>query len=175
VASSPGDGSEFCFELVFPLAKPAVSSVSPPSPGASDKFSGRVLVVEDDRVNQKVISMMLTRCGISCELVDNGLAAVKRATTESWDLILMDMQMPEVDGLEATRRIRRHPSGQTPIVALTANALAEDRAACEAAGMNAFLTKPIREVELRSCLEIWLRAGRAATERTGATPVGEVT
>ncbi len=160
VVSIPGEGSEFSFDLVFPLAEPAVDAVSASVARPLEKLSGRVLVVEDDRVNQKVISLMLGRLGIAFEVVDNGLSAVQRGTAEDWDLVLMDVQMPEVDGLEATRRIRRHPRGRTPIVALTANALPEDRAACEAAGMNAFLTKPIREMELRLCLETWLRADR---------------
>lgn len=160
VTSAPGQGSEFAFELNLPLAHPAPAANPPVSVKSTTKLSGKVLVVEDDRVNQKVIRLMLNRLGINCELADNGVAAVERATGEEWDLILMDVQMPDIDGLEATRRIRRHPRGQAPIVALTANALAEDRVACESAGMNAFLAKPIRETELRQCLENWLREDR---------------
>jgi signal transduction histidine kinase/CheY-like chemotaxis protein len=173
VSSTHGEGSEFCFELVFPIAQRVADAIPQSRSRVFEKLSGRVLVVEDDRVNQKVISLMLARFGISCELVDNGLAAVQRVTSEDWDLVLMDMQMPEVDGLEATRRIRRHPCNQMPIVALTANAMAEDRVACEAAGMNAFLTKPVREGELRACLEIWLRANRPATAPKAATLVSK--
>ena len=164
VTSTPGEGSEFSFELVLPLAAPPVDALSAATACSLQKLSGRVLIVEDDRVNQKVISLMLKRLGITYELVDNGLSAVQRVTAEEWDLVLMDVQMPELDGLEATRRIRNHASHrQTPIVALTANALPEDRAACAAAGMNAFLTKPIREAELRLCLATWLSADRNLT------------
>ena len=168
VTSTPGEGSEFSFELLLPFAQPPAEALSAISSQPVEKLSGRVLVVEDDRVNQKVIGLTLKRLGITCELVDNGLSAVQRVTTEKWDLVLMDVQMPDIDGLEATRRIRNHAcSRQTPIVALTANALPEDRVACEAAGMNAFLTKPIREADLRSCLETWLRTDR----RTSLPPV----
>jgi len=172
VTSTPGAGSEFSFELALPLAQPNAEMSASPPPPVFEKLSGRVLVVEDDRVNQKVITLMLSRLGVSSEVTDNGLSAVARATSEEWDLILMDVQMPDIDGLEATRRIRRDPHGLTPIVALTANALAEDRLACEAAGMNAFLTKPIREAELRTCLETWLRADRKARriEAIAVTP-----
>lgn len=157
VSSGPGQGSEFSFELALPLATEAELR---PVPSAASKplqaLSGRVLVVEDDRVNQRVIGMMLSRLGVTHELVDNGKSAVHRATTEDWDLVLMDVQMPDVDGLEATRRIRKHPRGRLPIVALTANALSEDRQACQAAGMDGFLAKPVRETELRAALNQWL-------------------
>ena len=172
VTSTPGEGSEFSFELLLPLAQPPVEAMAVSASLPLEKLFGRVLVVEDDRVNQKVIGLMLKRLGITSELVDNGLSAVQRVTAEEWDLVLMDVQMPDIDGLEATRRIRNHASGrQTPIVALTANALPEDRAACEAAGMNAFLTKPIREADLRLCLETWLRTDR----RTSPPPVPTLT
>ena len=160
VTSTLGTGSEFSFELVLPLASPGPEASVLVRPRSVEKLSGRILVVEDDRVNQKVIVLMLNRLGVTTEIADNGLTAVTRANAEEWDLILMDVQMPGIDGMEATRRIRRDGHGHTPIVALTANARAEDRRACEAAGMDAFLAKPIREAELRACLETWLRADR---------------
>ncbi len=157
VRSEPGRGSEFSFELPLPVARPVApkSSVSRPEP--VEKFTGRVLVAEDDWGNQKVIEVMLRRCGLEVEIVDNGTDALARATQGEWVLVLMDMQMPGMDGLEATRGIRaRIGSRRLPIVALTANARAEHRDACIAAGMDDFLTKPIRQEELRVCLRKWL-------------------
>jgi len=164
VNSEQGRGSVFIFEVqmrvsaqqeVIPMAKTSDSSAP---------LSGCVLVVEDDRVNQKVIQLMLTRLGIQSEVVGDGEHAVERALAEAdrWTLILMDLQMPGMDGLEATRRIRAQPTGKTvPIIAITANAMPEDRAACEAVGMNGFVPKPIRKKELRQVLEPWFKTVRS--------------
>jgi two-component system, sensor histidine kinase len=156
VHSEPGAGSEFGFELTLPsiprLETPAPAPTAP-SPKA---LSGRVLVVEDDRVNQLVIRLMLNRLGVDCEVVGGGREAIQRATDETWDLVLMDVQMPDIDGLEATREIRRRVGGRLPIVALTANAMPEDQRGCEEAGMDGFIAKPVREAELRTTLEAWL-------------------
>jgi CheY-like chemotaxis protein len=114
-------------------------------------------VVEDDRVNQQVIRLMLKRLGLACEVAENGLEGVQKGLADIWDVILMDVQMPDIDGLEATRRIREAGNHKVPIVALTANAMPEDREACRAAGMNAFLPKPVREADGRACLEQVLR------------------
>ena len=159
VQSTPGHGSTFTFDLVLPLAPAPLAPSPAPSPAApTAPLQGRVLVVEDDRVNQLVVKLMLTRLGLSCDIVANGTAGIERALKGPWDVILMDVQMPGIDGLEATRRIHAaRPDFDTPIIALTANVMAEDRAACEAAGMNDFLSKPLREEELRACLERWLQ------------------
>lgn len=106
----------------------------------------RVLVAEDNPVNQRLAQRMLERMGCEFRLVGNGVEALAAAAVERWDLILMDCQMPEMCGLEATARIRRlpAPSGGVRIVALTANALPEDRARCLEVGMNDVLAKPFR-------------------------------
>jgi CheY-like chemotaxis protein len=115
-------------------------------------------VVEDDRVNQRVIELLLRKLGLNAVIVADGVSAVELATLQHWDAILMDCQMPGMDGFEATRRIRARLQGQPlPIIALTANALAGDREACTAAGMNDFIPKPVRQDELRSCLARWLK------------------
>ena len=154
--STPGRGSEFSFTLTFSTEgepEPDAASTAP----ASAPMHGRLLVVEDDRVNQQVIQLLLKRLGLDCVLVNNGAAAVAAALSEPWDAILMDCQLPGIDGFEATRRIRTGLAGRRlPIIALTANARAEDRDACHAAGMDAFLTKPIRQDQLRACLDRWL-------------------
>jgi signal transduction histidine kinase len=156
VTSAPGEGSEFSFELILPTADaPAVAARAAFS--LTPALSGRVLVVEDDRVNQRVIELLLEKLGLTCVIVTDGAASVEVATLQHWDAVLMDCQMPGMDGFEATRQIRRRLSTRPlPIIALTANAMSGDREACVAAGMDDFLAKPVRQAELRACLERWL-------------------
>lgn len=139
------------------MARPREAAPDAGARAPEESFRGRVLVAEDDWGNQKVIEVMLRRFGLDVEIVDNGADALARATHGEWALVLMDMQMPGMDGIEATRRIRdRLGRRRPPIVALTANARAEHREACLAAGMDDFLTKPVRQEELRACLRKWL-------------------
>ena len=114
----------------------------------------RILVAEDNPVNQRVALLLLERLGYRADVVANGAEAALAVHERSYDVVLMDVRMPEVDGIEATRRIRAElPKDQQPrIVALTANAMAEDRTACEAAGMDDFLSKPITAKELERAL-----------------------
>lgn len=155
--SQIGQGSEFTFDLTLPLAPPpAPPHARQAAPGARP-LAGRLLVVEDDRVNQRVIELMLEKFGLRSVIVADGAAAVEVATFEHWDAVLMDCQMPGMDGYEATRQIRQRLAGKRlPIIALTANAMSGDRDACLAAGMDDFIPKPIRQEELRACLERWL-------------------
>jgi len=111
----------------------------------------RILVAEDNRINQRVLRMLLERDGHTVDVVENGVLALEAARERAHDLILMDFQMPEMDGLEATRRIRAFDM-DTCIVALTANASAEDRRQAFASGMDDFLTKPIEISELKRVL-----------------------
>jgi signal transduction histidine kinase/CheY-like chemotaxis protein len=155
VRSEPGEGSEFSFQIILPLAKTPVPAQKA-TETIQEKLAGRVLVVEDDRINQRVIELFLIHLGVECVVVGDGASAVDLATKRSWDAVIMDCQMPGMDGLEATRRIRQILAGPLPIIALTANAMPDDRAACLAAGMDDFLSKPVRQEELRSCLTKWL-------------------
>ncbi|CAM2006101.1 hybrid sensor histidine kinase/response regulator [Acanthopleuribacter pedis] len=119
----------------------------------------RLLLVEDNTVNQKVAMRMLEQLGLQCDLAVNGKQALIACEKTPYDLILMDCQMPEMDGLEATRQLRaRHEAHQPIIVALTANASQEDRVACITAGMNDFLTKPLKRADLMEVLEKWAPA-----------------
>lgn len=118
--------------------------------------NARVLLAEDSPVNQKVAVRMLTKLGISAVVVENGEEAVQYATRQSFDAILMDCQMPIMDGLEATRQIRRQEEGRTPVIALTANAMQGDRDQCLAAGMDDYLTKPVRLAALSTTLQKWI-------------------
>jgi CheY-like chemotaxis protein len=110
----------------------------------------RVLLAEDNPVNQRVAELMLDRLGHRVDTVGTGIEAVRAAQSSSYDVVLMDVQMPQLDGLEATRQIVAAMSGrQRPyIVAMTASALVEDRDACAAAGMDGYLSKPVRAREL---------------------------
>lgn len=122
--------------------------------------SARVLLVEHNRINQMVASRMLLRFGIRCEIVENGKLALDRVHRAQFDLIFMDCQMPEMDGFEASERIRQwegEVSAQvTPIVALTANAMEDDAQRCLDAGMSDYLTKPIEADRLAESLDRWL-------------------
>ena len=158
--SEPGRGSEFTFTLRFqqPGADEAArvrytnrDRFTPPS------FQGRILVVEDDRINQRVVIHFLKQMGLTVTLAEDGLDAVKAATSGNCDLVLMDCQLPGIDGIEATRRIRENLAGRRlPIIALTANASTQDRAACFSAGMDDFIAKPVRAEQLAAMFEKWL-------------------
>lgn len=132
----------------------------------SQQYAGlRVLVVEDNEINREVAAGIFAQRGIAIELAENGRQSIERATTESWDIVFMDMQRPEMDGVTATQFIRQHDHVKDlPIIALTANATEEDRLRCMRAGMNDFLTKPVDSRELWKMLDRWV----AQSKRIGA-------
>ncbi len=134
-------------------------------PDSGDKRA-RILLAEDNVVNQKVATKLLERLGFQVDAVCNGLEAVEAILKQPYDLVLMDCQMPELDGYAATAAIRAldNPIRAVPIVALTAGALDSDRERCLSAGMNDFVTKPIEPALLNECIERWLA--------TGPTPSG---
>jgi CheY-like chemotaxis protein len=143
--------------------------------GGDRRASLHVLLAEDNPVNQRVTQLLLGRLGHLVDTVGDGVEAVAAVTRTSYDVVLMDVQMPRLDGLEATRRIRagcsRH---QPPVVALTGGDLAGDRAACRAAGMDAFVTKPLTIVALAAVLAEVTdgRVARSDRDVDGGPPVG---
>ena len=126
----------------------------------------RVLVAEDNVVNQKIVLKLLSKLGHSADAVANGLEVVQANQRMAYDLILMDCQMPDMDGYQATAEIRKLESkdGHIPIIALTANAMAGDREKCLNAGMDDFLTKPIQPKLLSETLNKWAAAMRSELE-----------
>lgn len=171
--SQPGAGSTFWFQLPVEIAAVPVavplrgheSSPSKASPAGWSRldYSCRVLVVEDHIVNQMVVRSMLELMGCSAEVAGGGHEGVQAALHKPFDLILMDCQMPDIDGYEATRQIRRWEAQQPgvrhiPIVALTAHAMQGDQEKCAAAGMDDYLSKPCSSQTLFGMLQRWTRA-----------------
>jgi PAS domain S-box-containing protein len=169
--STVGAGSIFRFTLLLPIAGAAVSAR--PDPAAAlhplarrltpHAASVRLLIAEDNTVNQRVILRMAEKLGYHADLVPNGLEALRSLEREHFDLVLMDCQMPEMDGFRATAAIRSSGAAyaRIPIVALTAHAADGNREACLAAGMDDYLPKPIFFDELSRKLEHWLRRCQA--------------
>jgi PAS domain S-box-containing protein len=155
--STPGQGSEFGFALPLPAADPASAAAEPAPEAAEPRASLKILLAEDNRINQKVAISLLEKAGHQVHAVSSGEAAIEAiAADERFDLVLMDMQMPDMDGLEATRRIRADEAAQgkrrLSIIALTANAFASDRERCLAAGMDDFLSKPLNRGQLMEAI-----------------------
>jgi CheY-like chemotaxis protein len=119
-----------------------------------------ILIAEDNLINQKLAMRVLTKMGYAPDVAPNGLAALDSLTRKNYGLIFMDVQMPKMDGLEATKRIRLDNIHQPVIVAMTANAMPEDRGACLAAGMDDYLSKPIKVDEILSAIEKWWKKTR---------------
>jgi len=159
VESEPGKGSRFTLDMSFKVV--AVSSVPVNGNGTQKSSfpSQRVLVVEDNPINQKVARRLLEKKGLEVTLAENGVKALEIYENEDFDLILMDIQMPEMDGIETTKAIRKisdHTKRDIPIVALTANAMKGDREKYIEAGMNDYLAKPVNNEELSEKLHTYL-------------------
>jgi PAS domain S-box-containing protein len=176
VVSRPGLGSTFTLEVdcgpadgverMCGLTEAALPAITDQGVASNVRCDGRVLLVEDSRDNQRLLRMLLSDAGATVVVAENGQVAVDLATAQPFDLILMDMQMPVMDGYAATIELRRRGL-TTPIIALTAYAMAEDRGKCIASGCDGYLAKPVEEESLLKTVKETLanhrlRAGRAA-------------
>jgi signal transduction histidine kinase len=160
VESEAGRGSVFRVELRLGHAQSLPMALQRPGaspPGAEVPLDGvRVLLAEDNPVNRELAQAMLESLGIEVDAASDGAEAARKACAGRYDLVLMDCQMPEVDGFEATRRIRAHGLADLPVIALTANAMAGDREHCIVAGMNDYLSKPFTRDALATAVRRWL-------------------
>jgi signal transduction histidine kinase/ActR/RegA family two-component response regulator len=186
VSSRAGEGTTFWFNVRLPRAAESSLSAYPHAAAspATDSItrlrrllanrSARILVADDNIVNQRVAMGMLQQLGCPGDVVPNGAEAIRKLSTNKYDLILMDVQMPVMDGLEATRQIRlSESSGQRrlPIIALTAGAMENDRASCLQAGMDDFIPKPIMMKVLVETLAKWIPETHSASEKTATESV----
>ncbi len=169
VQSRLGEGSRFEFELLLPFSEQVVESAL--RRNWSGSFSGyRVLLVEDNLLNQQVAQEFLKRLGFEVALAEDGLKAVEAVEQCRYDLVLMDLHMPNLDGYEATAQIRRHYNAKDlPILAMTADAFSDDRKRCLEMGMNDHIPKPFDALQLPQTLARWLKP--AAEPLTVATAV----
>jgi signal transduction histidine kinase/ActR/RegA family two-component response regulator len=179
VESEPGRGSVFAVNLKLGVAAQtgapaaigtrgagvnglgAVETPAPPpkEPEPAPVNAGRILVVEDNHVNQKVVTAVLRKRGFAIEIANDGREALARLESDAFDLVLMDVQMPVLDGLEATRLIRQDPRWKTlPVIAMTAHAMNGDRERCLDAGMSGYISKPVHPSHLLQIIDEHLLA-----------------
>lgn len=174
VTSAPGTGSTFWFVVKLARAgQPRAAlpaQVELPLDDIAWHFAGkRLLLVDDDQVNREVALAMLSATGMQVDVAENGLEAVRAVRERDYAAVLMDVQMPYMDGMQATRLIRTMPDrAGLPVIAVTANAFEGDRQRCFEAGMNDFIPKPIQARVLNSVLLRWLRIARRSTGRPSA-------
>lgn len=168
VESELGRGSLFSFTLPMPIVDQQQAQIPATKPQDLSPLKGKLLLAEDNPVNKMVAMKMLKSFGLQVTHASNGRVACELYRENDFDVILMDIQMPEMDGHAATVCIRQceaeQQRTQTPVIALTANVLSEDRARCFSSGMNDFLSKPIRMTELHETLKRWLEANKQDTQ-----------
>ena len=174
--------SELYNALVHCLTPSAATSDAPDTPRQGGTLRGHVLLVEDNPVNRTIARAMVTTLGCSVDTAVNGRQAVEAWATGHYDAILMDCQMPQMDGYQATRLIRKRerarsapnqPSGHVPIIALTAHAMSGDREACLSAGMDDYLSKPCTRQDFNAALARWLDSADTPPDHQPPSPVDE--
>jgi len=169
VDSAPSVGSTFWTTLpLTPVSRPETASTPETAETSARRYwQGRILVVEDNPINQKILVRLLERRGLTVDTVSNGRDAVGMVLNKHYSIVFMDCQMPEMDGYQATGEIRSHEGQRarprTPIVAMTANAMAGDRELCLRAGMDDYLSKPLTMPELEGVLSNWCLAATTGT------------
>jgi len=170
--STPGRGSSFSFEVALAGALAATTAPEPvhdPDGATAPAWSTAplVLIAEDSQINQIVATRVLERCGCRVKVVGDGAEALRALAAERFDAVLMDCQMPGMDGYEATRELRQREQGapHTPVIAMTAHAMAGDRERCIAAGMDDYISKPVRHTDLADMLRRWIPPHNDQTSR----------
>jgi len=157
-------GSTFYFaiglfsNLAIPQSQDLDTSTLPIDAHMAEKFPLRILLVEDNHANQKIASLTITKLGYQVDIANNGIEALKEVQQNSYDLVLMDVQMPEMDGLTATKLIRSNATYYPWIVAMTANVLPEDRQACFDVGMNDYLSKPFKAQDIVQIFSTYIQS-----------------
>ncbi|MBN8414443.1 ATP-binding protein [Halomonas litopenaei] len=179
VESQPGSGSRFWFDLRLPVVEGVEEATSPSSQALSCRH---ILVVEDNALNRELVVAMLSRLGQTCELVGNGQQALEVLMQRNFDLVLMDMQMPVMDGLETTRRWRAHEQAMAdqghrvrrlPVIAVTANVMPEHHRACLDAGMDDVIGKPFSRRELAEMLRQYVQRDALIVKSAAVAADGE--
>ncbi len=162
--SELGRGSRFWFTVRLGAAEGPVAASAPTAAARPAQLDGaRLLLVEDNALNQIVATAMLEMFGAQLTIANNGREALERLAHQPFDAVLMDLQMPELDGVETTRRLRADPRfASLPVIAMTGNAWSEDRALCASVGMNDYVTKPVDPALLYAALSRWLPERAAA-------------
>ncbi|MDZ5461020.1 PAS domain S-box protein [Azohydromonas lata] len=173
--STPGQGSVFWFTAWLSRGEPLRAGAPAMAQAEAElrlhHAGARLLLAEDNAVNREVALELLRGAGLEVDVAENGLTALEQLQHRHYDLVLMDVQMPEMDGLEATRALRRRPElAALPVLAMTANAFDDDRAACLAAGMNDFVAKPVDPEGLYATLLKWLPGARELAPPTVLPP-----
>lgn len=159
--SETGNGTTFTFNLAFGIAEEQQEAVIA---GASDDYTqlkGRVLMFEDNEINRFFAQQLFSDTSLELDVAVNGKAGIEQLQQRAYDLVLMDLQMPEMNGYQATEYIRQELHSQIPIIALTAHSIVKEKDACLAIGMNDYLSKPFRKADLFEKIRLWLPAGLA--------------
>ena len=160
--SEVGKGTKFEFTMIFDT-DPTLEDEKLKDIKDNDLTGLKVLVAEDNQISQKLVTLILRKMGVGPIIVNDGREAVNRCIEERFDIVLMDIRMPKLDGIRAAKEIHKKLGKRAPyIIAMTANVFEHDKKACFNAGMNDFLAKPIRPTELRLCLQKHLTRDKVA-------------
>ncbi|GAA3932763.1 hybrid sensor histidine kinase/response regulator [Litoribacillus peritrichatus] len=166
VDSVLGEGSSFELLFIWPIAQPANMTPSKIYTRHLQSIKGQILLVEDNPVNSKVAETMLLKWGHKVDIASDGAEALEKLKNQQYDAVLMDVQMPKMNGYEVTKQFRLFEQinnlKETPVIAITANALKYDQERCEMAGMNDFIAKPVKKDELSNKLQQWLNESAIA-------------